>query len=255
MIFLRSLAFTVIFLVWSGILSVLALPLLTSRTLTAHGITFYQRSVTFLARALIGLDYRIVGQENLPTEPAIYAVAHQSTFEALAMHLVLHQPAVVLKQELARLPFWGWYTRRGGLIPVDRGAGSSALKGLVVHARQALDRGHSVVIFPQGTRTPPGVRRPYHAGVAALYSQLKRPIVPIAVNSGVFWGRHSLIKRPGTITLEILPPIPAGRPRKEMMQRLYDDLESATDRLVREAGGHLAEADAVTASGDTARPA
>ncbi len=100
-----------------------------------------------------------------------------------------------------------------------------------------MAEGRPIVIFPEGTRTAPGTRRPYQPGVAALYRQLGVPLVPVAVNSGVYWGRRSFLKRPGRIVVEILPPIPPGGERKRVMAELEERIETATARLVAEAQG------------------
>lgn len=252
---LRSFLFSVAFILVSAIVPVVATPLLVSRRLCKAGIPFYERIVLALARVLLGVSWRLRGTANRPDGPAIYAVTHQSTFEALALHLILNDPAVVLKQELAKLPFWGWYTRRAGLIAVDRSAGTQALRHMVAEAKAARDAGRDIAIFPQGTRTPPGVRTRYHAGVAALYTNLKLPVVPVAVNSGLVWPKGLFAKKPGQVTMEMLPPIPPGLNRKTFMARLESELEAATDRLVREAGGSFADRDTpATEDGKSAAP-
>ncbi len=136
-----------------------------------------------------------------------------------------------------RSGFYGWYAVRAGGIPVDRGAGASALKRMLARARNAVASGRPIAIFPEGTRTAVGARRPYHPGVAALYTQLGIPLVPVAVNSGLYWGRRSFLKRPGRIILEILPAIPPGLPRRQVMAELEARIETATAALVAEGEG------------------
>jgi 1-acyl-sn-glycerol-3-phosphate acyltransferase len=139
---------------------------------------------------------------------------------------------MVIKRELGWIPAYGWYALKAGMIPVDRSAGASALKKMVAAAERALADGRPIVIFPEGTRTAIGVRRPYQPGVAALYRQLGVPLVPVAVNSGLFWTRRSWLRRPGRIVVDILPPIPPGRDRKSVMAALEESIEAATARLV-----------------------
>jgi 1-acyl-sn-glycerol-3-phosphate acyltransferase len=124
------------------------------------------------------------------------------------------------------------------MIFVDRDAGAAALKRLVADARAACAAGRQIVIFPQGTRTAsfaPAADAPYQPGIAALAQALAMPTTPVALNSGLFWGRRSFRKRPGTIVIEILPDIPAGLKRAEFMRRLEDEIEGATARLEAEA--------------------
>ena len=143
-------------------------------------------------------------------------------------------PALVMKKELFKIPLYGWAARHAGMIGVDRRGGAGALKHMIRSAKSALKGGRSVVIFPQGTRTAPGTRRPYQVGVAALYRGLDRPVVPVAVNSGLFWGRRAFLKHPGTILIEVLPAIPTGLDRDAFMAELERQIETATDRLVAE---------------------
>ena len=134
---------------------------------------------------------------------------------------------------LTFVPFFGWLLRRAGMIPVDRAGRASALRDMIGQAKQRTVQGRPLLIFPEGTRTAPGERRPYHPGVAALYGQLGLPVVPVALNSGLFWGRRQFVKRPGTITLEFLPAIPPGLPRKAFMAELERRLEGASARLAK----------------------
>jgi len=230
---LRSLAFQLLFWAWTALLAVLYLPLLAlpRRAIVVAGRA-WARSVLWLLARLVGLRHRIEGLEHVPSGPAIWALKHQSAWDTLMVPILVPDPVVILKRELLLLPFYGWYATKHGMIGIDRGGGAKALRAMVVAAKGAADAGHSIVVFPEGTRTAPGTRRPYHSGIAALYGQLDLPVVPVALNSGLFWGRRAFTRRPGTITLRILPPIPPGLDRREFMTRLEDTIETATAKLV-----------------------
>jgi 1-acyl-sn-glycerol-3-phosphate acyltransferase len=189
------------------------------------------RVTLWLLALVVGLRHRMVGLENLPAGPAIVAPKHQSTWDTLIFALPLRLPAYVLKRELMRIPLFGLYLHCAGMIPVDRAGGGAALKRMVASAKAAAGAGRHLLIYPEGTRTEPGERRPYHPGVAALYGQLDLPVVPVALNSGLFWGRRAFLKRPGTITVEFLPPIPPGLPRRQFIAELESRIETASDRL------------------------
>lgn len=236
MLFLRSLAFNVVFWIWCVGMHVLALPLLVAPRswLVAMGRAWL-RGVVVLLRVLVGLDHEIRGREHIPREPCLIAVKHQSAWETFVLPLVLDDPAFVLKRELMSIPLFGWYVRRYGAVPVDRKGGANALRRMLHAAKAQIAGGRSVVIFPEGTRVPPGESRPYHPGVAALYRDLKLPVVPVALNSGLYWGRRRFLKRPGRITVAFQPPIPPGLDRKEFMARLQRTLDPATDALIAEA--------------------
>ena len=148
---------------------------------------------------------------------------------------LLPGPAYVLKRELLFVPLYGWYARAAGMIAVDRSAGAAALRHLVKAGQDALAQGRQIVIFPEGTRTAPGTHRPYQPGIAALYARAGLPVVPVATDSGLFWGRRAFHKRPGTITVAVLPPVAPGLGREAFLTRLTDAIEGETDRLLASA--------------------
>jgi 1-acyl-sn-glycerol-3-phosphate acyltransferase len=169
-------------------------------------------------RTLLGIRIRVEGE--IPPGPHLVAVKHQAMFETIEMVRLGNCPIIVIKRELAFLPLFGWLTRRYGVLPVDRQAGPKALRALLAGARQALASGRSVVIYPEGTRVPPGTTPPLQAGFAGLYRALALPVLPIAVDSGRVWGRK-VLKRPGTITFRIGEPIPTGLSREEIERRVH----------------------------------
>lgn len=239
MIYLRSLAFNVAFHVWTaiccfGLLWMLLLP----RPAMVRVVKWYLGTVGWLERTLVGIRYEVRGREHLPASGSfLLAAKHQSAWETMKLHFLVDDPAIILKRELLWIPIWGWYASKARMIPVDRGARGQAIKSLVRNARPVRDEGRPIVIFPQGTRVAAGAYRPYRVGVGVLYDSLDIPIVPMALNAGLYWARHSFIKRPGTIVVEFLPPIQPGLGRAKAMQLLEEQLEAATDRLVVAAGG------------------
>ena len=232
-LWLRSLAFNAGWYLGTAAIAIVGLPLLLApRRWVVAWARLWIVFVLWWLRVTVGLTHRIVGRENLPAGPAILASKHQSSWETLSFTLLFDDIAIVLKRELLFIPVVGWAMARAGNIAVTRGDGASALRGLVKQAKAAVAEGRSIVIFPEGTRVTPGDSRPYQVGTAALYRQLGVPVVPIALNSGLFWGRRKWIKRPGVLTLEILPPIQPGLPRDAFMKTLQESIEGATARLV-----------------------
>jgi 1-acyl-sn-glycerol-3-phosphate acyltransferase len=243
MSWLRALAFNIAFVGVTALLGVAGLPMLLAprRRVMRFG-RFWARCVLALLKAIVGLDGEVRGTEHLPRGASIIAMKHQSAWDTLILPVVLGDPAVVLKRELFLVPFYGWYAARAGSIAIDRRGGAGALRRMVTAARRAASAGRPVVIFPEGTRTAPGHRLAYQPGVAALYQALQLPVVPAAVNSGLYWGRRSFVKRPGRIILAFLEPIAPGLPRREMMAELEARIEAATAALEREgAEGYAAE--------------
>jgi 1-acyl-sn-glycerol-3-phosphate acyltransferase len=231
-LWLRSLAFNVGWYAGSAIIAIAGSPLLLApRRWVVAWARLWISFVLWWLRVTCGLSHRVVGRENLPAGPVIIACKHQSTWETLAFTGLFDDIAIVLKRELLLIPVVGWAMARAGNIAVTRDDGGSALRGLVRQGKSAIAEGRSIVIFPEGTRVAPGDRRPYHVGTAALYRQLGVAVVPMALNSGLFWGRRKWVKRPGVITLEILPPIAPGLSREAFMDTLRDRIETATARL------------------------
>lgn len=235
----RAAAFNLALYAWTAIVGAAGLPfLLAPRRWAMRFGRFWSRGVLWLLRAIVELDHRMLGHDRLPAGPCIVAMKHQSAWDAIALPLVLDDPAPVVKRELLRLPIYGWYMARAGAIAIDRKAGAAALRPMLAAARQAAAEGRPIVIFPQGTRVAPGTAAPYQPGVFALYQALALPVVPAAVNSGLYWRRHGFMKRPGRITLEFLEPIPPGWPRGRFMAELEQRIETATTAL-EHAGGDV----------------
>lgn len=189
------------------------------------------------AKWIIGLDYEIRGQEeSLSNSGVIVACKHQSTWETIALLCILKDPAIVLKKNLMYIPIFGSFAKKLGMIPVERKkkGGARALKQMLEKAKEVLLAKRPLVIFPEGTRTLPGEEKSYHSGIFTLYSQLHVPVVPVALNSGLFWGRRTFIKKPGTIIVAFCRPLEPGLPRHDFMNRLRDRIESQTAQLIEE---------------------
>ena len=172
----------------------------------------------WLAENLLGIRTEVEGV--VPPGSYLFAVKHQSMFETLEMVRLSGLPVLVMKKELADIPFFGWLTRRYGVIPVERSAGAKALRNLVDEGRKAVASGRPVIIYPEGTRVRVGETPPLKSGFAALYRALGLPVVPVAVDSGRLWGR-GLVKRPGIVTFRIGEPIPAGLKRSDVEARVH----------------------------------
>jgi 1-acyl-sn-glycerol-3-phosphate acyltransferase len=197
--------------------------------------TDWSRVTLWLLRAAAGLAHEVRGQEHLPAGPALIAMKHQSAWDTFAAPILFPLAAMVIKRELGYVPFYGWYALKAGMIPIDRRGGAKALTTMVAACRDRLARHRSVLIFPEGTRSAVGAEPRYQPGVAALYSALEVPLVPVAVNSGLFWGRRAFTKQPGKIVVEILPAIAPGGNRRAVLAELEKRIEQATARLVAEA--------------------
>ena len=202
------------------------------RSWAMWGLKTWARTSVWLLRVICGTRLDVRGRHNIPPGAVLIAAKHQSLFETFAVIPLLADPAMVLKRELILIPLFGWFARKFRMIPVDRGAGTTALKRLIGRAKEAVRGGRQVVIFPEGTRRAPGAPPDYKPGAVALYLNLAVPCVPLALNSGVFWPRRKFMRYPGTIIMEFLPAIPAGESRAVFSERLQDALERKTAELL-----------------------
>jgi 1-acyl-sn-glycerol-3-phosphate acyltransferase len=218
MSFLRSLLFTLIQVVVTipyGMLAPLLFPL---PPLTRYRILHqWSRFIIWLARWILGIRYRVLGLEHLPKRPCVVLSKHQSAWETIAFQLFMPPLAFVLKKELLKIPFFGWGLAMTSPIAIDRAAGREALKTLEEQGIQRLAQGFWVVVFPEGSRMPPGQKGKYNIGGAWLAVKAGVPVLPVAHNAGRLWGRNAFIKHGGEVTVVIGPPIPTvGRKATEV---------------------------------------
>ncbi len=236
MLRLRSLVFYVAFYGATALFLILGSPLLLGpRSAAMAGLRAHARTLLFLQRIICGTRMRVRGAERLPPGPVIVAAKHQAAWDTFALVPLFRDPALVMKNELMSIPLYGWFSRKFGMIPVQREARASALRAMLKAARERAADGREIVIFPEGTRRPPGAPPRYLPGVVMLYEALELPCVPVALNSGLFWPRHSILRYPGTITVEFLDPIPPGLDRTTFASLLQERIETASAALIAEA--------------------
>ncbi len=232
----RSLIFNLLFYLNTGLWLLIALPtfFLPYRAIIAVA-KMWGRTNLVLLRTVAGIDYDIRGREKIPPGPIIVAAKHQSAWETFALLPLFENPVFILKRDLQWLPIFGWLTIKGRMVPVDRGGGSQALNAMAERARIELADNRQLIIFPEGTRRPAGAEPRYKYGVAFLYDAEGVPCVPIALNSGLFWPRRSIMRmRQGTVLVEILDPITPGLDQDAFFSLLQDKIETATARLLNE---------------------
>jgi 1-acyl-sn-glycerol-3-phosphate acyltransferase len=233
---LRSLAFNALFYLTLLAYLLVALPtLLMPRWGILRLAQHWARTSLWLLRVVCRIDVDWRGLEKIPPGAVLVGAKHQSTWETFALLTVLPEPTFILKRELLWIPFYGWFASHAGMIPVDRGGGKAVLVAMTARAREVLLEGRQIVVFPEGTRRPPGAEPKYKFGIAHLYAEGVAPCVPVALNSGLFWPRRKFLRHPGTVTVEVLDPIAPGLSRDEFFARLQHDIETATARLVAEA--------------------
>ena len=235
MIVVRSILFNALFYLNLAAYLVIALPTLVLPRWGILGLARNWARVNLaLLRIICGITVDWRGLEKIPPGALLVAAKHQSMWETFALLTVFPDPAYILKRELLWIPFYGWYARRAGMIPVDRGGGKPALAAMAERVRAELTSGRQIIIFPEGTRRAPGAQPKYKYGIAHLYGEGMAPCLPVALNSGLFWPRRKFLRYPGTVTVEFLDPIAAGLAPELFFQRLERDLEQASARLLAE---------------------
>lgn len=243
MLIIRSVLFNIAFYLNTAILLVVALP---TFLMPFWGIVeiarLWGRINLWLLRVIAGVKIEVRGREKIPQGPLLVASKHQSAWETFTLVTLFPNPVFILKRELQWIPLFGWFTIKGRMVPVDRGGGAASLRAMTARARYELMQNRQLIIFPEGTRRAAGAEPRYKFGVAHLYAGAGVPCLPVALNSGLFWPRRSLLRYPGTVVIEFLDVIPAGLERGEFFERLQDEIETATARLIEEGRRELGEA-------------
>ena len=238
---IRSLVFNILMYLVMALMALFFLPLvLLDGKRAFQAVHLYCRYVRWSAEKIVGLRTEIRGP--VPDDEVIIAAKHQSFLDIILIVSAVPRPKFIMKKELLRTPIVGWYAKKIGCVPVDRGKKGKAIAKMVEDVGRSRLRPGQLIIYPQGTRVAPGVERPYKVGTAILYEQLGQDCVPAATNVGVFWPRIGILRRPGLAVVEFLPRIRPGLEADAFMARLKRAVEEASDRLLEEAGFVLLEA-------------
>lgn len=194
----------------------------------------WMRAVMFLWKWTTNSTYEFRGVENIPEGGFIIASKHQSTWETLGLALCIYDIVFVLKKELMHIPIFGWFAWKAKMIPIRRGERSKVLGPMIDAAREAVTAGRSIVIFMEGTRMAPGTTRTYKQGAVRMYDALDCPILPVAVNTGLFWPRNGFWRYSGHVIIEFLPPIMPGLSKRKAHEQLEREVEAASNALILE---------------------
>lgn len=239
-IWLRSLLFNIFFPLWTAVVACFFYPfILFAKPKSIAIVGYIWGLVTIkILDVLCDLKLSVRGLEHIPNEPCIVASKHQSDLETIAFHIILKKPVYILKQELLKIPLFGKYLSKMGMISIDREGGMNAIKSMIKGSRHHLNDQRSVIIFPEGTRTAIDDNSNYHPGVHALYNSCDCQILPVALNTGKFWPKGSFIKNPGVFVIEFLPPIAmkikSNLKKDDFMNLIYDKIETKSKKLLND---------------------
>lgn len=234
---IRSVLFFLWLYGWMAILGILALPtLFLPRAAILWFIRLYARFVLYGLRWICGIRVEFRGREHVPGGPVLIAGKHQAMLDVFLPFLVFDDPVLVMKRELLWYPALGWYALKTRMLAIDRTGGAKTMKQMLSAAnRRVNEESRQMLIYPEGTRTLPGAPPEYKpAGVRAFYKSLEVPLVPYATNSGLCWPARGLVRRPGLVVYEVLPPLPGDMNPKAMLGELQERLEAASERLLDE---------------------
>lgn len=232
MILLRSILFVIWFYGTMAFWGLLYMPavLLGHDKYIWHSMRGWGKATVWGLRWIVGAKVVFEGLENVPKGAALIASKHQATLDTVLPVLHVSEPVFVVKKELEKMPVFGFYMKR--MIPVDRDAGAKALKDMLRASRAAIAKGRQIVIYPEGTRQELDAPPDYKPGIVAMYRDLNLPVTPMALNTGMVWKPSGLIRRPGTVTVKFLPPIPPGLSREDFMRELENAIESESQALL-----------------------
>lgn len=244
---------SVLFVIWLYgslvFIGLLFLPtMLLPRQAATVGIRCWARAAVWGMRVICNAKTEVRGLENIGEEPFLVASKHQSTLDTVLPFLYLKDPCIILKRELLWYPLFGFYALKTGQIAIDRSGAMKTLKEMTRKAKLARDDGRSLLIFPEGTRTKPGIDAEYKPGIALLYKELEIECLPVALNTGTCWPAKGIMRYPGTMVVEFLPRIEPGLSRKAFMKTLHDRIETRSLALAEDAGVNVSTTESAEAA-------
>jgi len=194
-------------------------------------INFWILGIFTLLESICNITHEIRGKENIPNNSVLIVSKHQSAFETFALFFYLNNSIFIHKTQLFFIPIFGQYLKKTNMISINRSEGTTAMRKMLREAKSKMAAGYSIIIFPEGTRKIPGDKPNYKTGFIGIYNEIESEILPIAVNSGHYWPKHTFVKTPGTIIIEILKPIPAKLKRDEVLEKIELVIEEATTKI------------------------
>lgn len=233
--YIRSVLFICLIYLWMAVVGLIGAPFAAvSRDKAFWFVKFYARSVVWLLRVLRRIRVEVRGE--VPEGDVIVASKHQSFLDVILHAMLVPRVNFIMKRELLYAPILGFYAKRLGVAPVRRGDKAKAMKKMVAHVEGGNGVPSQLIIYPQGTRVPPGQHKPYKVGAGVLYEKLGKPCIPAATNAGVFWPKRGFYRKPGTVVMHYMPALPPGLTLKQFMRQMEDTVETESNALMREAG-------------------
>ena len=217
---------------WTLFLGLLCFPflLIPSRYLRLPTLIWI-KGIFLLLEYVCGITHEIRGLKNIPDEPVIIVSKHQSAFETFALFYYFKNSFFIHKKQLFLIPIFGQYLMKSNMVAIDRRGGAKTMRKILKETKKRLDDGFSIIIFPEGTRKKPGDPPDYKTGFIGIYNEAKRKLLPVALNSGLCWPKHKLAMQKGHIIIDFQHPLSANLSRKEVLVKVQDSIETATNKL------------------------
>jgi len=230
---IRSIIFYLLLYLWTLCLGILCLPyLLLPNSYVRKLSDLWISGILQLLKLICNITYKINGLENIPKKAVIVASKHQSTFETFLLFKLINNSIFIHKRELFLIPIFGLYLKKINMISINRNEGAKSMRKILNEAKQKISNGYSIIIFPEGTRKKPGETTDYKTGIAGIYKESEAEVLPVAVNSGHYWPKHTFIKKPGKIIIKFLKPIPAQLEKSEFLKKIESVIEEETNKII-----------------------
>ncbi len=218
---------------WTILMGVLSLPFIfLPSKLIAFPAKIWIKGLFILLKYICGLTHEIKGINKLSDEPIIIVSKHQSAFETFALYYYLKKSFFIHKKQLFYIPIFGQYLMKHNMVAIDRSGKASTMRKMISDVKKKLDSGSTIIIFPEGTRKKPGEKPDYKTGFIGIYNAAKRKLQPVALNSGLFWNKGLKVIKKGHITIEFLPQIEVGLNKEDVLKKVENSIESATNKLI-----------------------
>ena len=230
---IRSILFYAFLSLWTIFMGIVCLPyLFVSNYYIRQPINFWILGIFKLLEIFCNITHEIRGRENIPSDSVLIASKHQSAFETFALFFYLNKSIFIHKTQLYFIPIFGQYLKKTNMISINRSEGAASMRKILREAKSRMAAGCSIIIFPEGTRKIPGDKPDYKTGFIGIYNETESEILPIAVNSGHYWPKHTFIKTPGKIIIKILKPIPAKLKKDEVLEKIESAIEEETNKII-----------------------
>ncbi len=230
---IRTAIFYILLSIWTIFLGIICIPyLILPNKFLRPAIRIWIKGIFIMLRTVCSINYEIIGIENIPKEPIIVVSKHQSAFETFALYYYLNKSFFIHKKQLFYIPIFGQYLMKSNMVSINRKEKTKAIRKMIFEVKKRLNDGSSIIIFPEGTRKKPGEKANYKSGFVAIYNATKRRLLPVAVNSGLYWPKKDFIMKKGIIKIDIQKPIDSNLSKNEVLNKVETSIENASNRLL-----------------------